>query len=119
MLFHAPHRVRVYHTGTAGTSPEAWNREIQAELRARISTLGSDAALSENAMGRWEGIATHRIRVEYHAAIVPNCILYDVVRKRAYLVLGEPRHANKTDAAGLPDHLICTAQAWEPAPTLE
>ena len=117
MVPRLPDRVRVYHTGTAGTSPEPWNRETQLELRARVSSLSNDKALAANALGRWEGMATHQVRVEYHAAVVVNALLQDVMTGEAYLVLGVTK-SNKHNAQGEPDTLICACMIQKPGPAI-
>lgn len=117
MVPRMPDRVRVYHTGTVGTSPEAWNRKAQPELRCRISTMSNDKALSANALGRWQGLATHQARVEYHAAVVVNALLHDALTGTKYLVLGV-QDSSKHDAAGQPDHLICALSVQSPAPAV-
>jgi hypothetical protein len=110
-------RVRVYHTGTVGTSPEAWARKLQPELRAAISSLSNDKALAANALGRWEGMATHQVRVEYHESVVVNALLHDAITDTHYLVLGVTL-SNKRNAQGDPDHLVCAVSVQKPAPTV-
>lgn len=117
MVPHLPDRVRVYHTGTAGTSPEAWNRATQPELRAALSTLSNDKALAVNALGRWEQLATHQARVEYHAAVVTNALLYDALAQTHYLVLGV-KASTKHNAQGEPDHLVCALSVVAPGPAV-
>ena len=111
-------RVRVYHTGTAGTSPEAWERALQPELRAAISVLSNDKALAVNALGRWEGMATHQARVEPHAALVVNALLRDMMTGNCYLVLGV-NAATKHNAQGDPDHMVCALQVRKPMEDVE
>jgi len=118
MVPRLPDRVRVYHTGTAGTSPEPWNRELQPELRAAISTLSNDKALAANALGRWEGLATHQARVEPHPALVANALLYDAMTQTHYLILGTPQKSNKHNAQGDPDHVICSLSVQKPKPSV-
>lgn len=115
MIPRLPDRVTVHHTAQSGTSPEPWNREIQPELRAAISTLSNDKALSANALGRWEGLATHQIRTEPHAAVVVNALLYDAMTETSYRVLGVQK-SSKHDRQGNPDHLICSCMIVRPGP---
>jgi hypothetical protein len=117
MLMRFPHRVRVYHTGTLGTSPEKWARAAQPELRAKLSVLSNDEALATNALGRWEGVATHKGRVEYHEAVVQNALLADALTGQQYLVLGV-HPSSRTDAQGEPEHLICALMVQRPKDTL-
>ena len=114
MLPDMPDRVRVFHSATNNTSPEPWNRAVQPELRAAITTLSSDEALTVNAMGRYEGIATHRGRVEYDEAVVQGAMLQNTMTDRVFLVLGV-HESGKHNAQGDPDHLICALQATRPA----
>ena len=86
-------------------------------LTKAISTLSNDKALSVNALGRWEQLATHQARVEPHAALVVNALLYDAMTRTHYLVLSV-KDSTKHNAQGDPDHMVCALSIMKPGPAV-
>lgn len=113
MLLPMKDRLHVWHTGIAGTSPEAWGPARAPMLRASLTAMSNDKALAANASGRYEGMATHQARTEYSTAVKVSALLVDAMTNDQYLVLGI-RPAAKKNAQGTPDHLILMLQAVEP-----
>jgi len=112
-----PQRVDVYHTAAAGNTPEAWSDHAAQGLRAAVSSLSNDKALSASAVGQFAAMPTHQVRTEYSAEVVVHALLVDVVTADQFLVLAV-KQANKRDAFGKPDHLIATCAIQVPKATL-